>query len=68
MSTPPATGTTAPVTYPHLGTALVAVGVGAASFSSAAGPALGTTAKGILDGIAAAASAVGLFLLGRASI
>ncbi len=58
----------APVTYPHLGTLLVAGGIGLSTFSAAADGSLPASVKGILVGVGAAASAVGLFLLGRSSV
>ncbi len=71
MSAPPnATGAaSAPtVTYPHLGTLLIAAGIGLTTFAATANAELPRTIAGILAGAGASASAVGLFLLGRASV
>ncbi len=71
--TPPTTTTSstttdAPIVYPHLGTLLVGTGLGVTTFTAAAGDTIPMSIRGILAGLGAAASAVGLFLLGRASV
>jgi hypothetical protein len=68
MSTPSTTPEPAPVTYPHLGTILVAVGTGANAFSAGVGSAIPDEARGVIAGIGVAAVSAGLFLLGRASV
>ena len=62
-----ATPPNAPVTYPHVGTVLIAVGIGVTTFTADA-VGLPRSIRGLLAGIGAAASAMGLFLLGRSSV
>lgn len=63
--TPPSAGV---VTYPHLGTLMVATGVGITTFTSAVDGTFPISIKGTLAGIGAGLSAMGLFLLGRSSV
>lgn len=55
-----------PPTYPRLGGALLGLGIGLASFIGAADGSIPHPIEGILSGIAAAASSMGLFFLGHA--
>jgi hypothetical protein len=63
-----ATPTIAPVTYPHIGTVLVAAGTGANAFAAAVGGAIPDSVKGVIAGLGVAFVSAGLFLLGRASV